>query len=161
MRISANDPARGTRGNRNRANRTIVTLLLVALSGIAAHHATADPVVEKLNQSTTSWEGSLLPAYPAGQPEIQILRITVPPRTTLPMHKHPGINAGYLLQGMLTVVTEDGKRLELAAGDTIVEVVDLWHFGTNEGVEPAVILVFHAGVEGTPLSIPKHEAHSH
>jgi quercetin dioxygenase-like cupin family protein len=112
-------------------------------------------VARTLVKSTRSWDGSTLPAYMNGQPEITILRITIPPGARLPTHDHPVINAGVLLRGKLTVVTETGKTLHLEAGDPIVEVVGTWHYGMNEGETPAEIIVFYAGVEGTPITVKK------
>ena len=65
------------------------------------------------------------------------------------------INAGVLLEGELTVVTQDLKKLYLKAGDSIVEVVDKWHSGINESNETAEIIVFYAGVQDTPITIKK------
>jgi quercetin dioxygenase-like cupin family protein len=111
--------------------------------------------VDELARTNASWDGSTLPSYQEGQPEITILKITIPPRMTLPLHMHPEINAGVLLKGELTVVTEDHKTLHLNAGDAIVEVVDKWHFGKNEGDEPAEIIVFYAGIQDKPVTIKK------
>lgn len=108
-----------------------------------------------LLKTTRSWDHSLLPTYPQGQPEISILKIEIPPGMQLPLHQHPVINAGILLKGKLTVETEDGKFLYLKEGDTIAEVVDKWHHGKNEGDEPVEILVFYAGVEGKPITVKK------
>jgi len=111
--------------------------------------------VEVLAKTSSSWDGGSLPDYPKGKPEIIILRITIPPGVQLPLHKHPVINAGVLLKGELTVVTEDNKTLHLKAGDSIVEVVNKWHHGKNEGNKPAEIIVFYAGIRGTPITIKK------
>lgn len=111
--------------------------------------------VHQLAKSCVSWDGTLLPAYPEGRPEITILRIVIPAGETLAKHKHPVINAGVLLNGELTVQTEDGKTLHLKAGESIVEVVDTWHYGKNEGVVPAEIIVFYAGTEGAPITVHK------
>ena len=111
--------------------------------------------VEVLAKSTTSWDGSNLPHYPNGKPEISILKITIPPGAELPLHKHPVINAGLLLSGELTVMMEDKTTLHMNAGDTIIELVNKWHFGKNEGNVPAEIIVFYAGIQGEPLSIEK------
>jgi quercetin dioxygenase-like cupin family protein len=108
-----------------------------------------------LAKTSSSWNGRDLPDYPDGKPEVTILRIIIPPGTELPIHKHPVINAGVLWKGQLTVVTEAGERLHLRAGDAIVEVVNTWHYGKNEGDEPAELIVFYAGVQGTPLSVLK------
>lgn len=117
------------------------------------HHGSAK--VEVVAKSKSSWDGSMLPAYPAGQPEVTILKITIPAGTKLPVHKHGVINAGYMLKGQLTVIKEDGRKLYLSEGDSLIELVDQWHYGRNDGKEPVEILVFYAGVEGMPITIKK------
>lgn len=109
-----------------------------------------------LIKTRSSWDGSALPSYPKGKPEITILEITIPPKTMLPVHKHPEINAGVLLAGELTVKTQSGKVLYLKAGDPIVETVNTWHYGENDGNKPAKIIVFYAGINGKPLTIIRH-----
>lgn len=133
----------------------VVLLLPPALAGARSNSAAneAPPVVTKLVRSAQSWDGELLPAYPSGQPEVTILRISIPAGTKLEMHHHPVINAGVLISGQLTVVTEAGKTLQLQAGDPIVEVVNTRHYGINQGREPAEIIVFYAGVVDTPITI--------
>lgn len=112
------------------------------------------PVVrEQLIKTTRSWDGALLPAHPKGQPEITILRITIPAGALLDAHRHPVINAGVLISGQLTVVTTEGKKLHLKAGDPIIEVVGTLHYGINEGNDPAEILVFYAGVVDMPTTV--------
>lgn len=109
--------------------------------------------VDVLAKTTRSWNGEELSSYLKGRPEITILRIQIPPMVKLPLHKHPVINAGVLLKGELTVVTKDQQTLHLKAGDAIVEVVETWHYGKNEGNEPAEIIVFYAGVEKTAITV--------
>jgi quercetin dioxygenase-like cupin family protein len=109
--------------------------------------------VDTLAKSTKSWDGEKLPEYPQGQPEVTILRIKIPAGAKLEIHNHPVINAGVLLAGELTVVTEDNKTLHLKAGDSIVELVNKKHYGKNEGKETAEIIVFYAGVENKPITI--------
>lgn len=111
--------------------------------------------VQQLAKSSVSWNNALLPAYPKGEPEITILRIVIPVGGILEKHKHPVINAGVLIKGELTVQTIDGKTLHLKAKDAIVETVNTWHYGKNEGMEPAEIIVFYSGVRGSPITINK------
>jgi quercetin dioxygenase-like cupin family protein len=111
------------------------------------------PVTKELIKTTQSWDGKLLPGYPQGQPEITILRISIPAGARLHTHHHPVINAGVLLSGQLMVVTRDGKTLHLKAGDPIVEVVNTVHYGFNEGTVPAEIMVFYVGVAGRPITV--------
>jgi quercetin dioxygenase-like cupin family protein len=118
--------------------------------------ASEDSISSKqLVKTTKSWDGECLPAYPQGQPEITIRRITIPAGARLETHRHPVINAGILLSGKLTVVSTDGKTLHLKAGDPIVELVNTLHYGINQGKVPAEIVVFYAGTVGTPITIVK------
>jgi len=111
--------------------------------------------VQTLAKTTKSWNNAQLPSYPTGKPEITILNIKIPPHSKLKLHKHPVINAGVLIKGKLTVVSEDNKVLNLEEGDSIVELVDTWHYGENKTGETAQIIVFYAGVEGEPITILK------
>ena len=113
--------------------------------------------VEVLEKTTVSWDGDSLPVYPQGQPEITILKITIAPGQQLPVHKHPYINAGVLVRGQLTVVTDKGKTRHLKAGQALAELVDKWHYGKNDGAEPAEIIVFYAGIKGQPITIIKDD----
>ncbi len=130
-------------------------LLVAALSGPALALNNPGVVVDSLVQSSASWDGTPLPAYPEGQPLVTILRIQIPPGTTLPLHNHPVINAGVLLSGELTVVTEQDETLQLKAGDPIVEVVNTWHYGRNDGTETAEIIVFYVGTAESPLTVKR------
>ncbi|MDD2702731.1 MAG: cupin domain-containing protein [Candidatus Omnitrophica bacterium] len=114
---------------------------------------TRETKVYQLSKSCASWDGALLPAYPQGRPEITVLRIVIPAGATLERHKHPVINAGVLLKGELTVQTENGETLYLKAEESLVEVVDTWHYGKNEGSESAEIIVFYAGIDGAPITV--------
>jgi quercetin dioxygenase-like cupin family protein len=141
---------------------TVILLMMSTLLMMSAQaHAQAqlqvqeqpqEIVAETLLRSTSSWNGDALPAYPEGTPEITILRFTIPPGVTLPSHLHTVINAGILLSGSLTVVSEDQEELNLKAGDTLVELVNKYHQGRNTGDEPAVIVVFYAGIEGQEVT---------
>ncbi len=113
----------------------------------------ASPVVKELVKTAQSWDGEVLPAFPQGQPEITLLRISIPAGARLHTHSHPVINAGVLISGQLTVVTKDGKTLHLKAGDPIVELVNKGHYGMNQGKVPAEIVVFYAGIIGAPITV--------
>lgn len=132
-------------------------VLLSSLSGFAspgAATASAAPIqVETLLKTTDSWDGHALPPYSEGQPEVTILRITIAPGAALPEHKHPYMNAGVLLRGRLIVKLDSGETHQLEAGDSIAEVVETWHYGSNNGTEPAEILVVYAGIEGEPVTV--------
>ena len=127
--------------------------LIIFLSGNILAEDVNTVTTETLIKTQSSWNGKALPNYAEGTPEITILRVTIPPGLQLPLHKHPFINAGVLLTGELRIITENNKILHLKAGDPIVEVVDTWHYGKNEGNEPAEIIVFYAGIVDMPITI--------
>lgn len=135
---------------------TCILLTSCAMSLFHSIWAGSDsaPIADQLLRTTHSWDGTALPAYPEGQPEITILRITIPPGARLATHHHPVISAGVLLSGQLTIVTPDGRSVRLDAGDAAVELVDAPHYGINEGAEPAEVIVFYAGIADQPISVP-------
>jgi hypothetical protein len=94
--------------------------------------------VTTLAKTTESWNGTQLPKYLDGNPEI---------------------NAGVLLKGNLRVISKDNDTLNLKAGEPIIELVNSWHYGENLGTEPAEIIVFYAGIKGTPITVLKESNH--
>ena len=147
-------PGEDSRGPVAKIAVSVLSLVLF-LSGTVLAESEKGLEVSALAKSGSSWDGKGLPDYPRGRPEITILSIKIPPGARLPLHLHPVINAGVLVKGELTVVTEENKVLHLKAGDPIIEVVNTWHYGKNEKDEPAEIIVFYAGTEGTDVTIRK------
>jgi quercetin dioxygenase-like cupin family protein len=109
--------------------------------------------VNQILQTTQSWDGSSYAGYPTGQPQVTVLRITIPPNTKLHWHRHPMISVGYILSGQLTLEKKDtGERKILHAGEALAETVQTTHRGFTTD-EPAELIVFYAGQVGLPLSI--------
>ena len=130
----------------------LAALLASMLSCAAQAEHTSSPIqTETLIQSTSSWDGRPYTSYPAGLPQITILKITIAPHTALKWHSHPMPNAGYILSGELTIEKEDGTKQHFAAGQAIAETVNSVHRGVT-GAEPTVLIVFYPGTPGLPLS---------
>ena len=107
----------------------------------------------KVLETTSSWDGVKYTAYPTGQPQVTLLKITIPPHTALDWHRHPVINVAYVLSGTLTVQKrETGQRITLHAGQALAETVQSVHRGYTLN-EPVVLIVFYAGRPGLPLTI--------
>ena len=125
---------------------------LAALSILAGTAADEAPVaVETLLKTTGSWDGRGYDRYPAGTPEISVLKVTVPPRTELSWHTHPMISAVYLVSGTLNLnIKETGRSISFKAGDVFGDTVDVLHRGYTEDA-PAEMIVFFAGTPGMPL----------
>jgi quercetin dioxygenase-like cupin family protein len=141
--------ARGTNGCRIMMS----AWLAVALTTVQPSRA-ADAISETLLKTTKSWDGTPYKAYPSGQPEITVLRIYVPPHSTLAWHYHPVINAAYVLSGELTVQRRDNdQRQAIHAGQVLPEMVDNAHRGYT-GDQSATLIVFYAGASGGNITVP-------
>lgn len=107
---------------------------------------------EILLQSSSSWDGEPYASYPSGQPELSVLKITVPPHTILEWHTHSMPSAAYIVAGELTLERKrDGREKHFTAGDAVSETVDTLHRGVA-GSEPVVIIMFYGGSPGEPLT---------
>ena len=111
----------------------------------------------ELKRTSESWDGTALPDYLKGKPELVVMRYIFPVGSKLPWHHHPVINYGILQQGELTIVGLDGKRQVVRAGDAIVEMVGPIHCGMNTGDKPIVLDMFYLTQKGTPLAVQHPE----
>lgn len=134
----------------------LVTISMLQWPSSARAHLSAaqsEVKVEQLLQTTQSWDGVKYAAYPTGQPEVTLIKISIPPHTTLDWHRHPMISVAYVLSGTLTVEKrETGKRKTIHAGQALAETIQTVHRGYTQN-EPVELIVFYAGRPGLPLSI--------
>ncbi|MGC1305432.1 MAG: cupin domain-containing protein [Caulobacteraceae bacterium] len=136
----------------------LMSALAVLLAGAAVSatqaQVTATAQRDTLLQADHSWNGTAYTHYPAGRPQLTTLKLTIPPHTALPWHKHPVPNAGYVLSGELTIQDrESGKSQTFHAGQAFAETVNDVHRGVSGDTE-TVLLITYAGTPGTPTSIP-------
>jgi len=109
--------------------------------------------VQQILQTSQSWDGINYQSYPSGQPQLTVLRITIPPNTALHWHHHPVISVGYVLSGHLTIEKRDsGERMIVHAGQTVAETVQTTHRGFTTD-EPVELVVFYAGQVGLPITV--------
>ena len=134
---------------------TIGAALLLTLPVVRAQSQTQEQTavqIETLLQSDSSWDGTPYTAYPQGAPQLTVLKMTIPPHSSLPWHTHPMPNAAYVVSGELTVEKkENGQKKILTPGQVLPEMVDALHRGTT-GDQPVVLIVFYAGTKDMPLS---------
>ena len=138
--------------------KAILSIFFFGLPIALARNVLADqpPPIQNIPMIVTdqSWDGSVLPAFPQGQPEISVLHFIIQPRAALPCHKHPFINAGVVMKGALKIVTQDQKVLHVKGGEPLVETVNEWHYGVNEGNDVAEVYIVYSGLPGQKVSIP-------
>jgi quercetin dioxygenase-like cupin family protein len=140
---------------KNFSRKKILSLLAAALTlaGMAADAAAHDASAsfETLLKTSSSWAGHAYEHYPAGKPELTVLKVNVPPRTELSWHTHPMISVVYLVSGKLNLkIKETGQSISFNPGDVFADTVDILHRGYTD--DSAVeMIVFFAGTPGMPL----------
>jgi hypothetical protein len=115
---------------------------------------------------------------PRGAPgrTLGLSRVTIPARTALAPHRHPGYQIAYIARGTLTYTVRTGvvrvyrgaadaspRRVgtiragetgRVHAGEWLVERQGDVHFGANRGRRAVVILLATLFTTGSPASIP-------
>ncbi|MEE4455135.1 cupin domain-containing protein [Novosphingobium resinovorum] len=128
-------------------------LAALAAAPIPAHAATpttSSAHGDILVQSTSSWNGKPYVAYPKAQPQLTVLKMTIPPHAALPWHTHPFPNAGYVASGQLTIQDKaSGKSHTFHTGEAFTESVNDVHRGLS-GDRPTVLIITYSGVKGVP-----------
>lgn len=127
---------------------------LLALMMLLAANAWAAESISLL-KTNSSWNGQAYPEVNLQNPEVNVLKITIPAGEKLAWHQHPMINVAYMVSGELTVHTESGDVTTIKAGDVMAEVVNTWHYGENNGTEDVILVVTYVGEKDAPLSIAK------
>lgn len=109
---------------------------------------------ELVLQSGEAWNGQAYEHYPAGKPQLSVMRMSLPPHTKLPWHTHPVPNTAYVLTGRLTIQDKaSGECHTIHAGEALNETINSPHRGFT-GKEAAELIIFYAGTEGVKLSEP-------
>ena len=136
-----------------RVSRTMAATVLLASAFVTGYAVGQPPKIQMktLLQTERAWDGQPYRAYPGGQPQVSLLEITIPAKTTMEWHRHPMPNVAYVMSGEIQVETKDGKTAHFRPGQTISETVATTHRGVT-GDRAVTLLVFYAGATGLPLS---------
>ena len=133
-----------------------IGLMMLAARVMSGELVVSEQTIETtiLAQSTQDWGGSPLAEYAEGQPEVTVARVTIPVGMALPLHEHPFMTAGVVLQGVIEVRTDSGKTHIARAGEAVIELIDQPHGGANIGDTDAVILVVYTGIKDQVFTVP-------
>src|SRR5437016_4617753 len=105
-----------------------MVFLSLAFSSVSSETFARGPQIKQLLQTTRSWDNRHYPGYPAGQPQVTVLKITIPPYTALHWHRHPMISVGYVLSGHLTLEKKDTRERKIFhAGEALAETLQTTH----------------------------------
>ena len=130
--------------------RLILTTSVLALLGSASWAADA-PKVAVTPVLTTTTTASGQPITVPAHPQVIVSTYDIPVGASLPFHKHPFQRYAYVMAGDLTVMNRDtNETYRHKTGDFIVEVLDQWHMGRNEGKTPVKLLVIDQVEPGKP-----------
>lgn len=139
--------------------KTIIAAILALLPSmsLAGGHSSGAPAgvkVEPLLSTMTSPLGNKL-VYPEGEAKIVSAKFTIPVGGEAARHTHPAPFYGYILQGSLTAIYDDGTMKTFIEGESFVEssfdpIVRTANLGSKDTIG---IMVF-MGVEGMPPLVP-------
>ena len=111
----------------------------------------------ELIRTSQSWDGVELPDYLQGRPEVIAVKYEIPAGQKMGWHQHPVMNHGILVQGELTIISEDGTEKVVQEGEAVVEMVGTIHHGENRGTKPVILYMFYLSQQGLPLSVQHSE----
>ncbi len=94
-------------------------------------------------------------SYPKGVARIKSMLATMAPGQKTGWHKHGVPTYGYILEGQITVDYGDAGKTTYHAGEGVLEAMDYWHEGINDGDIPARVVVVFMGAEGAENVIYK------
>ena len=115
--------------------------------------ATGKVRAKRIFSGTTTNSGQPI-RLPQGNVEVVVWMYDIPAGSKLAVHKHPYQRYAYVLQGTLQVTdVQNGRSFEYKPGDFIIEMVDGWHYGANNGKVPVRLLVIDQVEPGQANSI--------
>ena len=129
----------------------LVFFIIILCTTISSYSAEK----QVLLNTTSTWENAEYKKLKIKRPEVTVLKIVINVNEELPMHKHDLVNIAYVKKGILTVITDDNKKITLHEGEVLPELIGKYHYGKNTGNEPVELVVFYIGEKGTPLSVNK------
>ena len=130
---------------------------LAFLIVLAAPTAKADDavVVKTILATAVTAAGQPL-VLPQGPVELTVSTYDIAPGAQLGVHRHPYPRYAYVTAGTLTVINaESGAETVYTAGNVIVEMVGIWHYGANRGSDPVHLIVIDQDPPGQPSTVLK------
>lgn len=107
-----------------------------------------------LADTSDSWDGTPLPNYPVGKPDIAIYKYVFLPHTVTAPHYHKISNCGVVTSGQITLVCASGREKTVHAGEAVIKIDGEVHHDENRGDVPAKDIMFYAGDSKTPFFLP-------
>ncbi len=136
--------------------KKFISIVFFFVVGALAFAQYSDGVlVEKLMQTDTTVIGQKIVYPTSNDAEITIAKVSIPSGKQTGWHKHKIPVFAYVVQGELTVETENGQVVTYPKNATISEVFDTFHNGYNKGKDDVVLIAVYLGGKGMLLSEKK------
>ncbi len=129
----------------------IVTLATCLPASLSADGYTGNIKVRTLMKTDTTSVGQRVHYPDIDSAEVTAIEVEIPPGGETGWHRHPVPGYGYILEGELTLETEDGRAFVFSADSdhrAFAEVVKVRHNGRNLGKKPVKLIAFFTGQKG-------------
>jgi quercetin dioxygenase-like cupin family protein len=136
-------------------NKYFLTLILLAFLSLTARSQYSGLNIKELLRTDTTSIGQKITYPEFTDPEVTILKITIPPGKSTGWHKHNIPVFAYVVKGTLTVELEDHRVIQFKEESTFAEMRENYHNGTNMEDSDLVLIAIYMGGKGQKLSIPK------
>lgn len=165
-----------------RSRRDLLTLFCIALVSASCETGVKSPVEPSSPTTTVEPVVRTILAQtenPPGAPgrRLTLVRYTIAPGAELPPHVHPGVQMASIVSGTLAYRVISGMATvhrqvdasgvpaaveelagpfdaELRAGDAVIEIASMVHFGANKTAAPVVILATLITDPAADLAVP-------
>ena len=135
----------------------LLTLILLAIISLTARSQYSGLNIKELLRTDTTSIGQKIIYPDFADPEVTMLKITIPPGKSTGWHKHNIPVFAYVVKGVLTVELEDHQIKKFKEESTFAEVRDTYHNGSNMEDTDLVLIAIYMGGKGQKLSIPKEK----
>ena len=135
----------------------LLTLILLAFISLTARSQYSGLNIKELLRTDTTSIGQKIIYPDLADPEVTMLKITIPPGKSTGWHKHNIPVFAYVVKGVLTVELEDHQIKKFKEESTFAEVRDTYHNGSNMEDTDLVLIAIYMGGKGQKLSIPKEK----
>jgi quercetin dioxygenase-like cupin family protein len=133
----------------------LLTLILLAFISLTARSQYSGLNIKELLRTDTTSIGQKITYPDVADPEVTMLKITIPPGKSTGWHKHTIPVFAYVVKGVLTVELEDHQIKKFKEESTFAEVRNIYHNGTNMEDTDLVLIAIYMGGKGQKLSIQK------
>lgn len=136
-------------------NKYFLTLILLAFLSLTARSQYSELIIKDLLRTDTTSIGQKITYPEFADPEVTMLKITIPPGKSTGWHKHNIPVFAYVVKGTLTVELEDHRVIQFKEESTFAEMRETYHNGTNMEDSDLVLIAIYMGGKGQKLSIMK------